>query len=50
VPKDDGSVNARRKQKAYADIPGWTFKTETYEWKSTTVYSAVLNSFSERDR
>jgi hypothetical protein len=35
VPKDDGSGNARRKQKVYADILGRTYKTETYEWETT---------------
>ena len=50
VPKDDGMGNARRKQKVYADILGRTFKTETYEWETSTVYSTVVNSFDQRDQ
>jgi hypothetical protein len=50
VPKDDGSGNARRKQKVYADILGRTFKTETYEWENGAVYSTVVNSFNQRDQ
>lgn len=50
MPRTDGiSGNARRKQKAYQDILGRTFKTETYNWNGT-VYSTSLASFNERDQ
>jgi hypothetical protein len=41
---------ARRKQKAYEDILGRTWKTETFEWDGTTVYSSVVNVFNGRDQ
>ena len=50
VPKEDGSGNARRKQKVYADILGRAFKTETYVWETGAVYSTVVNSFNQRDQ
>ncbi|MGD9631093.1 MAG: hypothetical protein AB7V18_17790 [Pyrinomonadaceae bacterium] len=51
VPRTDPTGgNARRRQKSYADILGRTFKTETYEWDGTTVYSTVLQSFDGADR
>ncbi|MGQ0541957.1 MAG: RHS repeat domain-containing protein, partial [Blastocatellia bacterium] len=50
VPRTDTSGNARRKQKSYADILGRTWKTETYEWNGTTVYSTVTSQFNGRDQ
>jgi YD repeat-containing protein len=41
---------ARRKQRAYEDILGRTWKTETFEWDGTTVYSSVVNVFNGRDQ
>ncbi|HMO79954.1 MAG TPA: hypothetical protein PKD24_04115 [Pyrinomonadaceae bacterium] len=32
VPRTDTTGNARRKQKAWQDILGRTWKTQTYEW------------------
>ncbi|HMO82528.1 MAG TPA: hypothetical protein PKD24_17270, partial [Pyrinomonadaceae bacterium] len=50
VPRTDTTGNARRKQKAYADILGRTYKTETYEWDGSTVYSTIVNTFNGRDQ
>ena len=50
VPVPGTSSFARRKQKAYEDILGRAFKTETYEWDGTTVYSTAVNSFNGRDQ
>ncbi|MBX3297465.1 MAG: discoidin domain-containing protein [Acidobacteria bacterium] len=51
VPRTDGtSGNARRKQKVYQDILGRTFKTETYEWDGSTVYSTSTAQFNGRDQ
>jgi hypothetical protein len=36
VPRTDTSGSARRKQKAYSDILGRTWKTETFEWDGST--------------
>ncbi|MGB7201465.1 MAG: VCBS repeat-containing protein [Pyrinomonadaceae bacterium] len=50
VPRDDQpTVNARRTQKAYADILGRTFKTETLTWTGA-VYSTVKTTFNGRDQ
>lgn len=50
VPRTDTTGNARRKQKVYEDILGRAFKTETFEWDGTTVYSTVTQSFNGRDQ
>lgn len=50
VPIPGTSNYARRKQKSYADILGRTFKSETFEWDGTTVYSTAVNSFNGRDQ
>src|SRR5690606_26999712 len=48
VPEDDGSGNARRKQKVYADVLGRAFKSDTYVWDASTVYCTVGNSCKGR--
>jgi YD repeat-containing protein len=50
VPRTDTTGNARRKQKLYNDILGRTFKTETFEWDGTTVYSTIVNTYNGRDQ
>lgn len=50
VPRTDTSGNARRKQKAYSDIIGRTWKTESYEWNGSTVYATAVNTFNGRDQ
>lgn len=50
VPRTDTTGNARRKTKSYADTLGRPFKTETFEWDGTTVYSTVLESYDGADR
>ncbi len=50
VPRTDTTGTARRKQKVYEDILGRTFKSETFEWDGTTVYSSVLNTYNGRDQ
>jgi YD repeat-containing protein len=50
VPVPGTSNFARRKQKVYEDILGRSFKTETFEWDGSTVYSTVMQSFNGRDQ
>ncbi len=50
VPRDDQpTVNARRTQKAYADILGRDYKAETLTWTGS-VYSTVKTTFNGRDQ
>jgi YD repeat-containing protein len=50
VPRTDTTGDARRIQKIYEDILGRTYKTETYDWNGTSVYSTIVNSFNGRDQ
>lgn len=51
VPRDDQpNTNARRIQKSYEDILGRTYKSETYQWDGTTVYTTTTNTFNGRDQ
>ena len=50
VPRDDISGTGRRKQKIYEDILGRTWKTETFEWDGTTIYSTIASTFNGRDQ
>jgi hypothetical protein len=49
VPVPGTSNFARRKQKAYTDILGRAFKTETFDWAGD-IYSSVVHSFNGRDQ
>jgi len=50
VPRDDQpTLNARKTQKAYADILGRAYKTETLNWDGT-VYSTTKTTFNGRDQ
>jgi YD repeat-containing protein len=50
VPIPGTSNFARRKQKAYTDILGRTFKTDTFAWDGSTVYSSVVETYNGRDQ
>ncbi|MEP7149084.1 MAG: VCBS repeat-containing protein [Acidobacteriota bacterium] len=50
VPIPGTSNFGRRKQKGYADILGRDFKTETFDWDGTTVYSSVVHTYNGRDQ
>jgi YD repeat-containing protein len=50
VPRTDTSGDARRKQTVYEDILGRNFKTESFEWDGSTVYSTLVNTFNGRDQ
>ena len=50
VPRTDTTGNARRKQKAWQDILGRTWKTQTYEWDGTTPYLTTEIAFNGRDQ
>jgi len=50
VPIPDTTSYARRKQKVFEDILGRQYKTESYEWNGSTVYSTVVNTFNGRDQ
>lgn len=50
MPIPGTSSYARSKQKVYDDILGRQFKTETYNWDGSTVYSTVVNAYNGRDQ
>jgi YD repeat-containing protein len=50
VPIPGTSNFARRKQKLYTDILGREFKTETFDWDGSTVYSSVVETYNGRDQ
>ncbi len=50
VPIPGTSNFGRRKQKAYTDILGRDFKTETFEWDGTAVYSSIVHTYNGRDQ
>ncbi len=50
VPIPNTSNYARRKQKIYEDILGRGYKTETFEWDGTTLYTTTEQTFNGRDQ
>ncbi|MBX3297467.1 MAG: RHS repeat protein [Acidobacteria bacterium] len=51
VPRDDDpALTARRVKKSYSDILGRTWKTESFQWDGTSVFSTLVNSFDSRDQ
>ncbi len=50
MPRTDTSGDARRKQKVYHDILGRAYKTETFEWDGTSVYTSSELTFNGRDQ
>ncbi len=51
VPRDDvPNEMKRRKQMVYSDILGRTYKTESYKWDGTTLYSAQISTFNAADQ
>lgn len=51
VTRDDQPENeARRIQKSYSDILGRTYKTETFKWNGTDLYTTTVNKFNGRDQ
>jgi hypothetical protein len=51
VPRDDvPNEFKRRTQKVYQDILGRTYKTESYKWDGTTLYSAQISTFNAADQ
>lgn len=50
VPIPGTSNYARRKQKIYEDILGRQYKTETYQWDGSSLYSTTELTFNGRDQ
>jgi YD repeat-containing protein len=51
---DEGTIDAgvakRRQQRIYSDVLGRKIKTEILNWEGGSVYSAVVNTYNERDQ
>lgn len=46
----DAGVAKRRQQKIYSDVLGRKIKTEILNWEGGSVYTAVANTYNERDQ
>jgi YD repeat-containing protein len=47
---DEGDGTQRRQQKIYTDVLGRVYKTEVYEWQTSTIYATTVNTYNVRDQ